>query len=312
MNRTQQMLQAGSRTVTVQLLPLKENPEPTPTPMEIEGEGNNQTTALSVDLEKQIKSEQDHLNAQVAKEKQETIERQLSDFRSAMDSLNNLNGMYYLATTADGATVANVSGNKMDESFFASLSASMTLHENQSIRYNSYSLYYRPVPKGSSINIGMSQENYRKESDNYQQRWYAGRNGIYLVAFGILAFLLGMGWLLYAAGRKPATEGVQLLPVDGVYLDIGLAAALVIVGFCLASLFGIHNMVSYRPSMNIEIVYFLGALLVICLALTAVVFLTTVAKRLKRHEFLRHTLIYTLCHGCTATSAVRWTPGRWR
>ena len=96
--------------------------------MEIEGEGedNNQTPTLSVDLEKQIKSEQDRLSAQVAKERQETIERQLSDFRSAMDSLNSLNGMYYLATTADGATVTNVTGNMMDENFFASLPASVT------------------------------------------------------------------------------------------------------------------------------------------------------------------------------------------
>ena len=84
------------------------------------------------------------------------------------------------------------------------------------------------------------------------------------------------------------------MPVDGVYLDIGLAAALVIVGFCLASLIGIHNMVSYRPSTNLDMVYLLGALLVICLALTAVIFLTTVAKRVKRHELIKHTLAYVV------------------
>lgn len=276
---------------------LKDNPpQARPTDAPVRDEGDGQEPEVDAVLALQIKQEQDRLSAQLAKIKDEAIDRELNDFQAALDSLKSIDGMYYMAVPANGATVTNVAGSGAGEAFFAALPANVILHGNESngILSRGYA-YYRIVPKGCSVYVGMSEEQYARESGSFSASRSAGVAGICQVAAGAASFLLGLAWLMYAAGRRPATEGVRLLPVDRVWLDVALFVCGFVAAGCLFGMYNIYNALLIYSSANYGLAVAGLLALAACVALLAVLFFTSAAKRLKRREFLTHTLIYSVC-----------------
>lgn len=213
------------------------------------------------------------------------------------DKLEVREGIVYYARRADGTVVANI-GDAAPEAYFNGLSARMLLTEGSADSlFSGMGEYYGlpRIPSGAALYLGMKEETYEQNAAEFTADRALGIQGVYYAGAGLLLFALGMAWLLYAAGRRPNAEGVHLLGVDYVYLDIGFAAMAVVEAFCaIALLFLYTQAINYPDSINLGGVYVLAALLVLCMSATLALYLTSAARRLKRREFIKHTLVYTV------------------
>ena len=124
------------------------------------------------------------------------------------------------------------------------------------------------------------------------------------------AFLITFAYLCAAAGHRRDVPGLVLGPLDRVPLDAYALVVVVLLGL-LASL---GDAVSYRFNTDSEPdpAVWIG-LMVFCvlIALVCVLFLLSVAVRLKTHTLLRNTLIWRLCAwaGRGLGRAGRWLSG---
>jgi signal transduction histidine kinase len=209
-------------------------------------------------------------------------------------------GIAYWARRADGSVLTNIPQGSDPDEYFAKLEGRLVAPpgpgEGYSYLYDGMNnpYYYNTPPEGASLYVAMSQELLDRNAARFHADRALGIQGAYWLGAGLLAFLLGMAWLVYAAGRRPDAEGVRLTGLDFVYLDIGFVAAAVVVAFCSLGLFFFYDKVFHAPSINRDVAYVMIALLAECLTATLTLWLTSAARRLKRREFVKHTLVYTV------------------
>lgn len=123
---------------------------------------------------------------------------------------------------------------------------------------------------------------------------YISAHEFCLLAGGSSAFIAGIVWLLYAAGRRPYSEEVHLLPIDSIYLDVGLAVFIVIAAFGSLSIAYLYDMYVNAAFDTPVVVYMLTSLLVMCLSSAVMWYSTSFARWLKRGDMLKHTLIHKI------------------
>jgi signal transduction histidine kinase len=133
--------------------------------------------------------------------------------------------------------------------------------------------------------VTLKEDAFKILQQQFEERLAAGKIYLQAAAAGAAAFLLAWLYLLYAAGRRVAApQEVRLILFDRLYLDVGLVLTLAGIGGCIAILGSLG--VIYGP-FELAIP---GILLVVIGTLLGYLYTTSVAKRLKRHEFWRHTL----------------------
>lgn len=136
-----------------------------------------------------------------------------------------------------------------------------------------------------------------RNTDSLQLGRDLGQLGIYQILAGKLAFLTGVVYLIYSAGRRRDSEEIHLIWADKIYLDI---EAIVIIPAIMMAMIVVYRFWEVLYPVNPQLFYVLSATVVWAGTLLGILFGTSVVKRLKRREVFRHTLIGSL---------VRWKMG---
>ena len=255
---------------------------------------------------------QDELKSQLEQAKaaarQQLIDDELRVFRNAQRTLNNTQGVYYYARSAGGKIVENTGGEE-PEGFFRKLSAYRT--SDPAGLTMSFGYYgYAEMSEGAAIWVGLLPEAFNAGQQVYLDRRSQGEQGLLWFVFGMAAFFIGLGWLAYAAGRRPGVEGVQLIEIDRVWLDVGLGLLALVLFFCgMGFAYILNNLVNVQQTGMLSL-HVLGGLLAAAAACAVMLYVTSAAKRIKRREFFRHTLVYTVASWVihTARSALGGGP----
>ncbi len=111
---------------------------------------------------------------------------------------------------------------------------------------------------------------------------------------GLMIVLLSLAWLAYTAGRSVRREGVTLLGIDRVYVDVSLFLVCFACGFCGYLLYQLLSGLHFGTLQRSYLVYAGGASLSACIALLFCFLVTSLSRRIKRRELLKHTLIFVL------------------
>lgn len=257
---------------------------------------------LAAVREEEMAQAKDDYDRRLADIRDRHIRGQLGRYREHMNYLAGTPGLCYYARSPGGAAFTNIGGQAGAEAFFKALPTWFSLQPSGARQYTSSpdiesaaADFGMPVlPKGAEAWVGFSQQGVDALCKQYDDNRNAGTAGIYRFGAGLLAFLLGMGWLLWAAGRRPGEEGVRLLPIDRVWLDVSLVVIGLAIAACVAGLYQLYWSVFNGWFMNMALAHVLGGALAACAALLAALWFTSAARRAKRGEFFKHTLIYSV------------------
>ena len=253
--------------------------------------GNDkEASRLADERDSLIQDEQLRIDKEIDERKQRDIQAYLSEFHALKNRLEKADGIYYYVLTPDGSVLSNVGVQTDAKAFFKALPVFMSYEwEEEKNQLGNYSGY--TIPDGGELYTGMSEDRFLREQKTYTDQRAAGLRGIYEAVAGLLIFLAGFCYLLYAAGRRPDMDGVHLLSIDRLYLDVGCTIFLMVDGFCIFLLGELYR--NLYPA-NLILLYTLGSLLAAFGTTLALVYLTMVAKRFKRREFLRSNLLYAI------------------
>lgn len=123
-----------------------------------------------------------------------------------------------------------------------------------------------------------------------------GRFAFYSFIFGSIVILLGAIWIMIFAGQSKKGDEVKLSWFDHIYVDLLL---IITIGFELlagAGFVAVHEALR-RGYGNKEVVITALCLDAIIFVIYNLYFVSNIAKRIKRREFFKYTVIYKLCTG---------------
>ena len=258
---------------------------------EARNSGNDtETTRLTNERDILINDEQLSMEKELEEIKQREVQNQLDEFHSLKNKLEKAEGIYYYALSPNGDVLSNIGAQTDAKAFFKGLPVFMAYGqpegENQISSLSNYNL-----PDGSVLYTGMSKDRFLREQQTYTDNKAVGLWGIYEATAGLIIFLMGLCYLLYAAGKRSGMEGVHLLTIDRLYLDVGCVIIVTIEAVCINLLYELWRSTYTADS---GLFYTLGSLLVVSGTALALVYLTMAAKRFKRREFLRSNLLYAI------------------
>jgi len=248
---------------------------------------------------KEINEKYDKLLGDVEKD---AINQQLADYKAQLGNLENYPGIYYTVVQAGKNTLTNVAARSA-ENYYSTLPISVKLTQsNWGSFFGNYSYSSYLIPSDTTVYFGMSQERYQTEVSSFEKNVARGLTGVKTSSLGLLLVLISLSYLVYSSGRRPGTDGVQLITVDMIYLDIALAISIPAIALCIAP---VAEFVPYfyRDNLryNISLIYVIFSVIIAIGTLIGILFTTMFVKRLKRREIIRHTLIYKI---------LRWFLGR--
>lgn len=241
----------------------------------------NEAARLTAERDSLVANQQEYAAEALAENRAQLINQHLSNYQAMMAKLTEPNAYPYHAVVSGAGSLSNI-GNVADvAAYFAELPAAAG----------------GKLADGSVVYVGISPEKYAALEAKFLENRAAGMAGIYQVLAGLILFLLGFGYVLYSAGNQPGTNEISLGTIDRLYLDIGLG--LLVGAVIIPVMLGIAPFwytIVYRTPSQMPLV--ISAVLITIGALLAIAYGSMVAKRVKRGEFLRHTLIYVVLAGC--------------
>ncbi len=207
-------------------------------------------------------------NQEMMQAKQELIEDILHEFETCKISIASKNFVY--AYTINGvvteSTVTNIASVE-----------SLPFHTKITDDTGKLAVY-----------LGMQQKIYDEKQKDFSERRNIGAEGANQVMLGVLLVVLSLGTLAFLAGKGRNRDEVRLCFYDKLYLDFALFAfgLLVILGAVVTSqIYSLYDIGIVNPFVFGLVV---GSYLFIAL------YIVMVSKRLKRSEFIRHTLIFVI------------------
>ncbi len=256
----------------------------------------NRLDTLKKQKEAETKEINDKYDQLLKNVKTDYINEQLSNYHSIDEALKQREDIFYTVVENGKATLTNIPEGSSADTFYNELSYSVQLNENNFQTFFSpygYSISDVP-PANTAVYLGMPQQIYDRELTVFNSNSQKGLFGIKISSAGLLALLAGFIYLIYASGRRPDKDGVHLIAIDVIYIDIALAVTIVAVVLCLAPFFEFGSSIQREDLQhyNISIIYsFFGVIIAAATSIT-LLFVTMFVKRLKRHEAIKYTLIY--------------------
>ncbi len=220
------------------------------------------------------------------------IKEQLEDYRVKLDTLKATKGIYYAVRTNGVVTLTNNSNTNVAD-FFNSLPVNFQFKQAGTNKELDEFLYAGNIPSDTIIFLGLSQKRYDAALSAYNKNVQEGLTGIKFVVIGIVVFLIALSYIIYAAGRSRRRDGLLLIPIDDIYLDVALVVLSGIVVLCIATVFEYGRHMLYKSSFYIEdmLTLLVGSAVFIG-TLAGIVFITMFVRRFKRREVIKSTLIY--------------------
>lgn len=256
---------------------------------------------LESERDQKIAARKQQLEDDLDAARDEEVQRQLAQYRSSREELTSLGaGVQYGWRSEEGYYGGTIGRGEAEMERAAKACPVYYISVDGKVTTNLPELGYGQLTLGSdkaSLWLGISQAAFDARRQSWLQRWNLGREGWTLLGSGFLLALLGLGWLCYAAGRRPAQEGVTLLAIDNLPLDLGLVLpASAIGGAALAAYVYFTNETLLHSGVTTLPLVGAGLLLALATMLLAL-YLTMFAKRLKRREVLRHTVAAWVLRG---------------
>ncbi len=270
-------------------------------------ESNQLFDVLHKERDKEIQEVLKKYDEDVKNIKSVLINEQLAQYHSMLESLNQSNGIFYTVLEGDKVTLSNVNDYSLDsaEPFYKSLSLFDKVTKNSSLAsypnlyHSAYQKdYYHSAsdfPNDAVVFLGLSLDKYNSERTAYNKDWNEGILGLKMSIIGTLAFLLGLIYIIYSSGKRVDKDGIHLIFIDHVYLDIALVVSSLAILACFSALNGIYSYY-YRNGILNDINLFLsycGAIIAIG-TFIGITFICMFSKKVKRHEVIRHTLIFRI------------------
>ena len=252
--------------------------------------------------ENDIKAINEKYDSLVTSIEKQLVDEQLAHYLKIKKSLEANTDIYYYVVQGEKTIFSNLPYDGKD--FFSSLPFSKKFDSkdiNTHLGYGLYITYMKgptvlqsnSIPSESQVFIGISKDRYQKELAAFNKNSELGMTGVKFASAGIAAFLSGLFYLIYSAGRRPDKDGVQLIAVDIIFLDIALAVSAGAIALCI---FPIVEFIPYfykdTLNYNITLIYSIFGVIIAIGTLIGILFVTMFIKRFKRHEVIRHTLIY--------------------
>lgn len=222
------------------------------------------------------------------------IKEQLADYHAKLDDLNKQDGIYYAVEESGKMTTSNIDANSAVLDFFKALPVYYEFHHNSLDAFDDGYFYTGDIPSNTFIYMGLSDKTYKTVLSEYNKELKEGLYGIKFSLTGLIAFLLGLIYIIYGAGRSSRKEGLQLLAIDDMYLDVALALTIGIIALCTAPLFKFGRYVIFKTTSyyNSTVLTVLLSVAISVGTLAGIVFLTMFVRRVKRHEVIKNTLIH--------------------
>jgi signal transduction histidine kinase len=198
---------------------------------------------------------------------------------------------YYIERSEEKGVLSNVT-EEDTAAFFASLPTQQV----------------RKMPDERLIYVGISEERFSVLTSRFELARSNGIRHLYITLTGLILLVGGFGYALYAAGEQRDTREIGLLWIDKLYLDLGLGVYLLGVGLSTAGIISLW-MPLYKTNMfTLDLLmtasnfttdytsatFVLGAVTAFLATLLTVLYGGMLARRLKRGEFIRHTLAYNI------------------
>lgn len=202
------------------------------------------------------------------------IETHLANYRAYMKTLTGPGTHFYFAPSRNGEVISNIPSTVEPESFFASLPA-----QRKSIATEG--TYY----------TGITAEKFQALEKEFTDLRNQGIAGLYRFGAGTLIFLFGLGLTLTTAGRRAGKDGIHLTMLDQIYLDIGLIIPMFVVLFCGV---GVVEYGTTAVRQGTQLYSWLATALILLAALLVLFYGSMLAKRAKRGELIKHTLLYVV------------------
>ena len=239
---------------------------------------------------KEINKKYDRMLGNVA---EEAINRQLEDYKSQIKHLDSLQGIYYSVVQNGKTAHSNISDNNTIENYFDALPFSVRLTQSNWNSYfggNSYGSY--SIPADTTVYLGMSPDRYQTEVNTFKSNSVRGLTGLKTSGLGLLAFITGLIYLIYSAGRRTDKEGVHLISADIIYLDVALVVSVSFIVLCISQIIQFVPVFYWNNTRyNAAVIYTVLSVVVILGTLAGILFITMLVKRFKRHEVIKYTLL---------------------
>ncbi len=249
---------------------------------------------LKEDKDKEIRETAESYDKLISNVEEEQINSQLNEYKNYFDSLNNSSGIYYTVIQNGKTTLSNVPSTNSEDSFFSALPFSAKLTQSNFVSYFSSKYFpYYVIPAESVVYLGMSEDRYNAEVLNFEKHVSKGEIGIFTSFAGLLSFLLGLIYIIYSSGRRTTKEGIHLIAVDIIYLDIALVVSVAAIALGIAAI--IEFLSNYFPNnlrFNQTIVYSIFSVIIAVGTLIGLLFVSMFMKRVKRKEVVKHTFLY--------------------
>lgn len=262
---------------------------------------NKHLTTLVQERDKEIQAVIEKYDKSIKNIKSDYIDQRIVEYYKEVSNLKKMDGIFYTVIENNKVTHSNVNDYSFQtaEAFYKQLTSYIIVNNENTNSNNIISTKYDTsiLPDDAVVFIGMSHSKYYTEQANYNQNFKEGQFGILLSLTGLLAFMIGLIYLVYAAGRRVDKEGVHLIFIDFIHLDTALIISSLSIVFCIVQVYHFYyNFILNKANININ-----SSLLLIGLGLfvplgtlIGILFVTMLAKRIKRHEVINHTLIYKI------------------
>lgn len=227
---------------------------------------------LAAEQEEMLEQAAVELEEALAQHKALFIETHLSNYRAYMNKLTAPGTYFYFAPLKSDKFISNIPAAAEPESFFASLSAQR-----------------KSIATEGTYHTGITADKFQALEAEFIDLRSRGIAGIYRFIAGTLIFLIGFGLTLATAGRRTGRDGIHLTMLDWIYLDIGFIIPLFVVLFCGV---GVVEFGSTALRQSTQLYSWLATALMLLAALVVLIYGSMFAKRAKRGELIKHTLLY--------------------
>jgi signal transduction histidine kinase len=232
----------------------------------------------------------------IAQAKNELIQKQLQRYRTLLKNLEKYQGVTYYAKKGE-TEIAN-SPNK-SEVYFRSFPAYIMfkgydeqvfpeeIRENVYYHWMSSHKYdHDQLGPDDVIYVGFSQSFLDPRIEQWEENKTIVWNSLKLMVASLAVLLVTLVYLVVVIGIKPGEKEIQINFVDRIYHDINLIMCGLLIGSWVAIMVTLDH---FRyDQLVFPISFAIGSMgLVLVLALI---------KSLKMRNFIKHSLIYTVCY----------------